>query len=520
MRYLKGDGDGVPISNNIEKIVEQLHPREKLVLTALNKGLKRIEEISENLGISQDTIRWALSLLEKKKLVKIEKKTEKYYRLGVEGRRYLEKGFPEQRILKKLADKGGKGRIFELNLTEEEKRIGLSWAVKRGWIRIEKGIIKITEEGEKSLKEKYQPLKVLEKINKGEKITAEEIHILLELKKRGRIIEEKERKEIAASLTEIGELIAKKIKPVREVNELTRELIITGRWRNVYLRPYDIYAPVKSIARGKKHPYREIIDEIREILIGLGFEEVISPPIEVNFWNCDALYMPSDHPARGIHDIFYLKRRWERKERAASREIWENVKRTHENGWKTGSTGWGKWNPRLALRLILRSQTTAVSVRCISTLTVKDLPKKIFTIDRNYRPDRIDATHLPEFNQCEGIVVAEDVNFRHLIGYLKTIANAFGISEVKFQPAYFPFTEPSVVGYIKHPKLGWIEALPAGIFRPEVVKPLGHDLPVLAWGLGIDRLAMVALKIEDIRMLFTSDLQWLRRQSTPSIWRW
>ena len=140
MRYLKGDGDGVPISNNIEKIVEQLHPREKLVLTALNKGLKKIEEISENLGISQDTIRWALSLLEKKKLVKIEKKTEKYYKLGVEGRRYLEKGFPEQRILMKLADKGGKGRIFELNLTEEEKRIGLSWAVKRGWIRIEKGI--------------------------------------------------------------------------------------------------------------------------------------------------------------------------------------------------------------------------------------------------------------------------------------------------------------------------------------------------------------------------------------------
>ncbi|MEM3393601.1 MAG: phenylalanyl--tRNA ligase subunit alpha, partial [Candidatus Methanomethylicia archaeon] len=96
---------------------------------------------------------------------------------------------------------------------------------------------------------------------------------------------------------------------------------------------------------------------------------------------------------------------------------------------------------------------------------------------------------------------------------------AFGIREVKFQPAYFPFTEPSVVGYVKHEKLGWIEALPAGIFRPEVTYPLGIKVPVLAWGLGIDRLAMVALKIEDIRLLFSNDLKWLRFQRIPSLWR-
>ena len=251
----------------------------------------------------------------------------------------------------------------------------------------------------------------------------------------------------------------------------------------------------------------------------MGFEEVTSPPIEVNFWNCDALFMPSDHPARGIHDIFYLKGSV-KKEEVAREEEWERIKQTHENGWKTGSTGWGHWDPKLALRLILRSQTTAVSARYLSILKPEDLPKKIFTIDRNYRPDRIDSTHLPEFNQCEGIVVAENVNLRHLIGYIKAIAEAFGIKEVKFQPAFFPFTEPSVVGYIKHPKLGWIEALPGGIFRPEVVQPLGLKVPVLAWGLGIDRLAMVALDIDDIRMLFTHNLNWLRNKSIPSIWRY
>ncbi|MCS7386488.1 MAG: phenylalanine--tRNA ligase subunit alpha [Candidatus Methanomethylicota archaeon] len=519
-----GGGDGAPISGKaLKEVISHLHPREKLVLIALMKGLKDAEDIAERLGISLDAVIWALQLLKSKGLAEVEEQIEVKYNLGDEGRNYLEKCFPEVRLIAKVREAGGEATIKELKLEKDELTFGISWALKRKWIEIRRRdgerVIKLTEKGLKSLEKPYPPMQVLIKLDKGEALSSEDKQVLAELKRRGDIIREARIKHLKAKLTAIGAEVAKLIKPVEEVSELTRELIITGRWKKVYLRPYNVEVPTATPVRGKKHPYREIIDEIREVLIGLGFEEVSSPPIEVNFWNCDALFMPSDHPARGIHDIFYLKSKAQVSE-VATPEVWERVKSTHESGWTTGSTGWGHWDPKLALRLILRSQTTAVSARYLSILKQEDLPKKIFTIDRNYRPDRIDSTHLPEFNQCEGIVVAENVNLRHLIGFIKAIAEAFGIEEVKFQPAYFPFTEPSVVGYIKHPKLGWIEALPGGIFRPEVVRPLGLNVPVLAWGLGIDRLAMVALDIDDIRMLFTHNLEWLRSKSIPSIWRW
>ena len=519
-----GDGDEAPISKkDLNEVIAHLHPKEKLVLIGLQKGFVDAKDIARELGISLDAVIWASQLLKSKGLVEVEEHVEFKYTLGDEGRKYIETCFPEVRLIAKVKSAGGEAPLSELELERDESTFGISWALKRKWIEIKRRdaerVLKLTEEGLKSLEKPYLPMQVLLKLSRGEQLSHEEKQVLAELKRRGDIVRELRVKHVRLKLTKTGAEVAKLIKPTEEVSELTRELIITGRWRKVYLRPYNVEVPTTIPVRGKKHPYREIIDEIREVLIGLGFEEVSSPPIEVNFWNCDSLFMPSDHPARGIHDIFYLKGTAQVSE-VAPPEIWERVKTTHESGWTTGSTGWGHWDPRLALRLILRSQTTAVSARYLSVLKPEDLPKKIFTIDRNYRPDRIDSTHLPEFNQCEGIVVAENVNLRHLIGFIKSIAEAFGIKEVKFQPAYFPFTEPSVVGYIKHPKLGWIEALPGGIFRPEVVRPLGLDVPVLAWGLGIDRLAMVALDIDDIRMLFTNNLEWLRSKSIPSIWRW
>jgi len=529
-------GDGTPISNmNIQEFIKKLHPIEIKVLLLLESGVTNSKQISENTGLPIDSIIWAFELLKEKGLILLDEKVYVEYDLDTEGKLYVENLFPEQRIVKKLADLGGEATIEELHLTEDEIKIGLSWAIKLGFISIErrdeKRVLKLKIGGVEIL-ENYPPYILLNKIKYRKSLSKDDLEILNELMRRGPLIKIIKHKELNAHLSDKGFNVVNEIKKtlltieksmdlknLKIVNELTRELITSGEWMTAYFRPYDVSAPVKKLYFGRKHPYREIIDEIREILIGLGFEEVTSPPIEVNFWNSDVLFMPSDHPARDIHDVFYLDYKPMSIERVANREIWLRVKATHENGWETGSRGWGFWDPELALKRILRSQTTSLSVRYLSQLREEDLPKKMFTIDRNYRPDRIDATHLMEFNQCEGIVVAKDVNFKHLLGFLKTIAEAFGIKDVKFQPAYFPFTEPSVVGYVKHEKLGWMEALPAGIFRPEVTYPLGIKVPVLAWGLGIDRLAMVALKIEDIRLLFSNDLDWLRSQKIPSIWR-
>jgi phenylalanyl-tRNA synthetase alpha chain len=217
--------------------------------------------------------------------------------------------------------------------------------------------------------------------------------------------------------------------------------------------------------------------------------------------------MPQDHPARGIHDVFHLKT--QRRGRISNQDVLRKVSETHRNGWITGSAGWGSWNPEQTLNLVLRSQTTAVSAR---TLASGARHGKFFTIDRCFRPDVVDATHSFEFHQCEGIVAGEGMNLRHLLSYLEIFGKEIaGAKDVRFRPGYFPFTEPSVeLDCLVNGK--WVEMAGAGIFRPEVSLPLGVNVPVLAWGIGFGRLAMIKLGITDIRDLFSHDLEWLRNK--------
>lgn len=502
--------------SGVEDIVNRLHQNEKEVLRVLVKGSRDVESIATEIQLPLSAVTWAVYSLKEKGLVEVEEKKLTEYMLGAEGERYLIEGMPETRLISKI---GNGATIDEIDLTDDERKFGIPWAIKKKLITIElesgRKVLKLTDIGKEVLTKGCPGRIVLEKVKSGLGLTPFEVGLLNELKTRGDIIREREIKRIEASITELGrEVSTANVGLVPEVNVLNSEIIVTGKWKSMYLRPYNIEVPAKIVYPGKPHPYQQVIDLLREALIGMGFEEVYSPPIEINFWNCDVLFMPSDHPARDIHGMFYLKR--EKFGRIADRELMQRVKETHERGWETGSRGWGSWDPVLSLRLILRSQTTAVSVRYLNKAG-KELPRKMFTIDRNYRPEKIDSIHLPEFNQCEGIVAAEGVNLRHLMGYMKKIAEIFGAEDIRFQPGFFPFTEPSVVGFIRHPRLGWIEALPGGVFRPEVTKPLGIEVPVLAWGLGIDRLAMIALDVDDIRQLFSSDLEWLRNAPFPEI---
>ena len=139
------------------------------------------------------------------------------------------------------------------------------------------------------------------------------------------------------------------------------------------------------------------------------------------------------------------------------------------------------------------------------------MSRKYFSIARCFRYDQVDATHTTDFFQVEGIVLGRDINFRTLLGLLDLFAREVAqAKESRFLPTYFPFTEPSVELQVRHPRLGWIELGGAGLFRAEVTRPLGVDVPVIAWGLGLDRMAMVALGIHDIRDLFSTDLEMIR----------
>lgn len=430
------------------------------------------------------------------------------YKLTEEGIEYLKNGLPEKHLIKSIENEKSLEEVSKL----PKAQIAIGWARKNNWIEIQNNIVKITEAGKKARGEKNETEKALEEIERKGETKEELVKILLSRN----LIEETKKIKKISFLERILSLFSGKKSKVAKLNEiaqLTPEMIKTGEWKNIPFKRYDVNAPAPIIYPGKKQPYIQFIEDMKERLIGLGFQEMKGPLVETSFWNCDALFIPQDHPAKSLHDIFYLKN--PSLGSLPDENLIAKVKATHEGGWITESTGWGGlWNREEARKLVLRSHTTAVSARTL--YEHKERPGKYFSIDRNFRPDIIDAKHLMEFYQCEGIVVGEGLTFKHLLGFLKEIAESIGIKEVRFKPSFFPYTEPSVEGYVKHPKLGWMEVLPAGMLRPEVLRPLGIEKSqVLAWGIGISRLAMVKLGVDDIRMLFSEDLEWLRE--TPLV---
>ncbi len=320
-----------------------------------------------------------------------------------------------------------------------------------------------------------------------------------------------EREDVVYHLTAEGEAARKALLEANitgeELGVLTPAMIQSGAWKSGTFRPYGINAPTSRLIPGRRNAYSEYLQWVKDKLISLGFEEFDGPLVENEFWNGDALFMPQFHSARDIHDVYYVK------DPVHCREIEEpwlsQVSATHENGWKTGSRGWGySFDHEFTRRQVLRSQGTVLSAH---QLTKAKVPGKYFGVVRCFRYDQVDATHGADFYQTEGIVLGKDVNLKNLLGLLKMFAEEIaGAEEVKYVPGYFPFTEPSIEVHIKHPVLGWFELGGSGIFRPEVTEPLGIDVPVLAWGLGIDRMALMHLGLNDLRELFTPDIENVR----------
>jgi phenylalanyl-tRNA synthetase alpha chain len=292
-----------------------------------------------------------------------------------------------------------------------------------------------------------------------------------------------------------------------EVGPLTPEMLANGTWKSKSFRAYNVHVPPARLLAGRTNAYAQFLDDTKDKLVSLGFEEFDGPLVETEFWNCDALFMPQFHAARDIHDVYHIA---EPSQAKRIDEPWLSaVAATHENGGATGSRGWSyQFDRDFTRRLILRSQGTVLSAK---TLPHAKIPGKYFGMLRCFRYDKVDATHLSDFYQTEGIVLGEDVNLKTLLGMLEMFAvEVAGAKEVKYVPGYFPFTEPSVEVHIKHPKLGWFELGGSGIFRPEVTASMGVSVPVAAWGIGIDRMALMALGLSDLRELFSYDIEAVR----------
>ncbi len=495
--------------------VDLLHTLERKVLIALRElgdGVT-LNAIMEKANLGEAEVNRAVEWLKGKGLIKVDEELKQKFKITEIGEKYIDVGMPEKRFLMAIEDKplSFKELLQNANLDKDEFNSAIGFLKDESLIEIKDGKINLTEIGKQRLQMPWKEDKLLPILKKWtffEEIPPFLKEVIPFLVERG-IIEKKDVSVKKIFLTDEGRKILPRIVIEDKIDILTPKMIVDKSWKGKSFRKYDISAPAPPIYIGKKQPYLKFVDDVKQKLVSLGFKETKGPLVELAFFNNDMLYMPQDHPAREIHDIYFVERG--AGDLSKYKQLLEKERKVHEYGWETGSTGWGyKFDKSKSKDIILRSHTTAVSVRKLLSDNL-EIPGKYFTLGRVYRPDVIDWKHLTEFYQLDGIILGNQMTFRNLLGVLKKFAVEFGgAKKVKFVPGYFPFTEPSVELHVYMEGKGWMEIGGAGIFRPEVTLPLGIDVPVIAWGLGILRLYMSKYNIKDMRKVFSNDLRYLR----------
>jgi phenylalanyl-tRNA synthetase alpha chain len=479
------------------------------------------EELLASTSQGSAAVSRALATLEEKHFVKTTESDQTLLQLTDEGLEYAKSGMPERRLVQAVLELGGEATLDQAakraGVAEPLASIALGWIKRSNWGEVTSQRQKVVLRTA-GIPDKSDIEKTVERISSKGELSLDELPASLRdcvetLKKRQLLQTKKQTKRYTELTPEGWKTIEQGIMVPKEISDLTPELIASQKWKSASFRRYNIEAPVTPTWPGKKQPYRQFLDNLKTRLVTLGFKEMTGPIVELMFFNCDALFMPQDHPAREIHDIYFIKSD-QLGDLAENKRFINQVAATHENGWTTGSTGWGyKYSREEAIRLILRSQGTALSARTLVSRNL-EIPGKYFSIVRCFRPDQVDRTHLTEFNQVEGIVVGAGLSLRDLLGVLERFAKEIaGADKVRFKPDYFPFTEPSVELQAYKEGYGWMEFGGSGIFRPELTLPLGIEVPVLAWGIGVDRLFMMKADLDDIRMLFAQDLDWVRKQT-------
>ena len=502
----------------------ELRENEIRILAALDKleGKASVEQLTAECELPDSAVMRAALILQENSLVQVHAKLETRLKLTAEGEIHAQNGLPERRLINALIALGGKATLNqasqEAGLEQQFAQIAFGWTQRKKWATFDSktGTLQVTTSPNEGSDEK-----LLISVCSKEEITlsklSQELQAAVDPLKKRKAITVEDKTERILELTKAGEQAieggaADLTVGAKEITQITPDLIIKGGWRNVRFQKYNIEAPVANAWSGKKHPYLSFLDEVRAKLVTLGFKEMTGTCVETAFFNFDALYTPQDHPARELDGIYYIKNP-QCGDLSKHADAVERVKATHENGGDTGSRGWGyKYSQQEARRLILRGHGTCLSARTLLSKNL-EVPSKYFSIARVYRPEVVDKTHLSEFNQVEGIVVDEKLNLRDLLGVLGKFAKEIaGADKIRFKPDYFPFTEPSVELSAYKEGYGWVEFGGSGIFRPEVTQPLGVKVPVIAWGLGVDRLFMMRAGLEDIRSIFSQDLDWLRRK--------
>ena len=451
------------------------HEIEKKIIASLRENPKQTPASLENsTQLSPDQIRRGIEWLRLKEFAIVNESKSSIFRLGKNGLESFQKGLPERRLLDLL--KNGPKKLSEL-----QKDLGfvfgpsMGLARKNNWVEASDDEISLKDSPSELPGEKTLHLIGNEKISK-EKINSDDLSGLL--KRPDFIIED------VIKTQEIS------------LSESAKSIVISDSTSGI-----DVEAKVPEVFVARTHPLKDTIDEIREIFVTLGFSEILGNMTQSSFWNFDSLFTPQDHPARELQDTFYLDKLNAKK--IGTPEQIRKVSESHKKNWRY------QWDINEARKMVLRTHTTCVTIKHLAEN--KPDEARIFSLGRVFRNEKVSYKHLVEFNQIEGVVVGKDASLRNLMGIQREFYKRIGITKIKFWPTFFPYTEPSLQTMVYNEKLGkWIELFGMGIFRPEVTKPLGITKPVLAWGGGIERIAMLKYDLDDVREFYNNNLGWLR----------
>ena len=459
-----------------------LHDIEKKIIDSLQKKSDQTpEQLSESTELSIDQIRRGIEWLRLKEFAKVNESSRVTISLGKNGIDSFKNGLPERKLMDLIKDGSKSFEQVRETLSGAGFNAAIANAKKNGWVKIEK-----TDSGS-TISTKEKPVETPEEkliLLIGDKsIPEEQIENKLALKfllQRPDYVIQNTEKSKTISLTE---------KALQIDTSLSDSDAI------------DVQADAALVYAARTHPLKDTIDEIREIFVKLGFSEIQGTLTQSSFWNFDALFTPQDHPARELQDTFYIEN--QKSEKHATPTQIKQVSKSHSQNWHYD------WKLSESQKMVLRTHTTCVTIKYLAEQ--KPDEARIFSLGRVFRNEKVSYKHLVEFNQIEGIVIGNNTTLRDLMGIQKEFYKQLGLTKIKFWPTFFPYTEPSLQTMVYNEKLGkWIELFGMGIFRPEVTKPLGIDKPVLAWGGGIERIAMLKYELDDVREFYNNNLNWLR----------
>ena len=484
---------------------DQEKQKDKILEIIKEKGEIDSLDLADQMKLDHQKLIGLIKSLEIKEILSSEKKEKKAIVLTNDGKNCLEKGAPHIQILQELKLHGTQTKK---ELTEKLGKgcmgFGFSLAMKSKYISYEKKTDNVV------LKELPKEDKLQETVKKMSEDPDPSKY------------DEKEIKEYTKTykfikVETLKFFLIKKGKNFESGNvkfetELTSDLLANDKWETAKFSKYNYNALGKEVPNGALHRLLCVRSQIREIFLEQGFEEMPTNNfVESSFWNFDTLFQPQQHPSREAHDTFFLSYPAKANSEKFHPDYFKRVKEMHEKGG-FGSIGWKyKWSADEAEKNILRTHTTAVSSRMLYKLaqdykkTGKFTPKKYFSIDRVFRNESLDNTHLAEFHQIEGFIADYDLGLQHLLGTVEQYFKRLGLDKLRFKPAYNPYTEPSMEIFALHPVTKkWIEIGNSGVFRPEMLLPMGlpPNVNVIAWGFSLERPAMIHYHLSNIRDLF------------------